>query len=330
MSKTFIPHASTSLNITVYLPGKAPVVVPQNTAQAELLKKAIEAGDLDAVEDALNVRQAVAKQSFGLITVDNDTLMFENEPLHNSLVTRILTVIRDAGNAGPLLAFLNNLMQNPSHRAVNETFDFLEHNDLPITDDGCFLAYKKVRHDFKDIYTGTMDNSPGQTPWMRRNLVNEDKNKTCESGLHFCSKSYLPHYGSSGSRSTDRIVVVKINPADVVSIPVDYNQAKGRACRYYVVEEITSDGIDVVTELKSDYKDTKKAGPAALTDSPQDVPAKKATTAPGKNSLTITQVRDIRSMLDDEWPLAQIAKVVGTSARTVARIRDGETYTDVN
>ena len=47
----------------------------------------------------------------------------------------------------------------------------------------------------------------------------------------------MSHYGSNGSG--DKIVLVKINPADVVSIPDDYGFAKGRCCRYEVVADIT-------------------------------------------------------------------------------------------
>lgn len=50
---------------------------------------------------------------------------------------------------------------------------------------------------------------------------------------------------------------------------------------------------------------------------------------PGQGILTPEQVREIRQYLSENWPLASIAKVIGTSPRTVARIRDGETYTYV-
>ena len=126
-------------------------------------------------------------------------------------------------------------MENPSLRAVEELYGFLEVCMLPITEDGHFLAYKKVRSDFKDIYSGTMDNSVGQVLDMPRNSVDEDKDRTCSSGLHFCAKSYLSHFGSWNS-SGNRVVVVKINPRDVVAIPSDYNNAKGRTCRYEVVD----------------------------------------------------------------------------------------------
>jgi hypothetical protein len=110
----------------------------------------------------------------------------------------------------------------------------LEKNALPITPDGHFLAYKKVRNDFLDIHSGTMDNSVGQIVEMERHEVNDNKDETCSTGLHFCGMSYLNHFGGSDSRT----VIVKINPADVVSIPSDYNNAKGRACRYEVIGEL--------------------------------------------------------------------------------------------
>ena len=67
---------------------------------------------------------------------------------------------------------------------------------------------------------------------MERNKVDDDKNNTCSTGLHFCGMSYLNHFGGA------RTVIVKINPRDVVSIPTDYDDAKGRACRYEVIGEL--------------------------------------------------------------------------------------------
>ena len=138
----------------------------------------------------------------------------------------------------PMVNFLYNLMQNPLQSAIAELYDFLEACDLPLTKDGCFMAYKKIRSNYKDIHSGTMDNSPGKIVEMPRDNVNEDRMQTCSRGLHFCSKSYLPHFGSSEG---NRIVLVKVNPKDVVSIPADYNNAKGRACKYEVISEHTGD-----------------------------------------------------------------------------------------
>jgi len=102
-----------------------------------------------------------------------------------------------------------------------------------------------------DIHTGTFDNSVGKICEMHRNQVCDDKDNVCSYGLHFCSIGYLPHYASSDG--TCRTMIVKINPRDVVSIPRDHNNSKGRCCRYEVVGEYTEDwrNKDVGSGFKS-------------------------------------------------------------------------------
>lgn len=139
---------------------------------------------------------------------------------------------KDGFPVTPLVKFIDNLMENPSARAVRELYGFLEKNNLPITEDGYFLAYKKVRGNYLDVYSGTMDNSVGKVVTMPRRKVNDNAEQICSEGLHFCSIDYLKHFGG------ERVVIVKINPRDVVSIPVDYNNAKGRCCAYEVVGEV--------------------------------------------------------------------------------------------
>ena len=315
-----IAHILSSLNVTVYVDGKG-TIVPNGTAQYDLILKAIADDDVQAVRDALNIRQAVVNSSFGRITLDGTTLKYDGYPLHGSLVNRILTVFKEAGNAAPLILFLENLMQNPSKRAVDELYGFLEACNLPITDDGHFLAYKKVNEDYTSIHDGKTDNSIGSKPSLPRNQVDEDKDRTCSSGLHFCSKSYLPNFGSGWGNN--RIVVVKINPADVVAIPSDYNNAKGRAWTYEIIDELPiAENGGEATEIKAGFEN-KYAAKSAPTPAPITVKVV------GKGSLTDAQVREIRGLLDEEWPLVSIAKLIKTSERTVARIRDGETYTHV-
>jgi hypothetical protein len=139
---------------------------------------------------------------------------------------------------------MENLMQNPSYRSVNELYGFLEANNLSITPDGHFLAYKKVRENYTDVHSGKFDNSVGKVCEMERNLVDDNKDNTCSFGLHFCSEGYLKHFGG------DRIMIVKINPRDVVSIPTDYNNSKGRTCRYEVVGEVGLDASDATEFTK--------------------------------------------------------------------------------
>lgn len=169
-----------------------------------------------------------------LYVADEETVPYE---VHNSLTDRVITMVRE-GQAGveTLINFLEKLMENPSRRAVNELYGFLEHNDIEIASNGNFYAWKKVRSNYLDIHSGTMDNSVGKTLKVARNMVDEDSNRTCSYGLHVCAKHYLPSFGGA---SGNRILKVEVNPADVVAVPADYKNAKMRTTGYVVLEDVT-------------------------------------------------------------------------------------------
>lgn len=160
-------------------------------------------------------------------------------PVDGLLSKRIISTIRDRGidGASMLINFLEKLMLNPSFRAVKELYGFLEHNDIELTADGHFLAWKKVRSTYMDVHSNTMRNAPGDVLRVERNLVDEDSERTCSYGLHVCAKSYLPSFGSC--TNTDRVVQVKVDPADVVAIPKDYNNSKMRCAGYVVLADVT-------------------------------------------------------------------------------------------
>ena len=172
------------------------------------------------------------------VEIKDGSINFHGRVVHNTLTKRIIGFIREGLPHEPLLNFFKNLMENPSKRAVDELYDFLEVGELPITEDGCFLAFKNVRSNYLDIHSGKFDNSVGKVCEMPRNAVDEDKERTCSYGLHFCSIKYLPHFSDGENGKT---MIVKINPKDVVAIPADYNNTKGRTCRYEVVAEYKED-----------------------------------------------------------------------------------------
>jgi hypothetical protein len=198
---------------------------------------AIKAQDYDAFLDHVDLTRKV--KDFVLnsdVQIVDGIINYKGESVHNTLTKRVISFMQQDLPFKPLLNFLYNLMENPSYRAVNELYDFLDVGELPITEDGHFLAFKNVKSDYKDIHSGTFDNSVGSICEMPRYKVDEDKDRTCSSGLHFCSIAYLPHFSDSNGGHT---MIVKINPKDVVSIPADYNNTKGRCSRYEVVAEYT-------------------------------------------------------------------------------------------
>jgi hypothetical protein len=137
--------------------------------------------------------------------------------------------------------FLNNLMKNPDSHSVEQLYRFMEHTKMPLTEDGYLLAYKIVTDDYKDKYTKRLDNSVGKEVSMPRNLVRNDPNVACADGLHFCSWVYAT--GFYNNKRTDRMMVIKIHPRDVVSVPFDHHNEKGRCCKYKVLYEIPMDEV---------------------------------------------------------------------------------------
>ena len=230
-------------NITIVINNK-PHTINKTHPTYEKVKEAIKTGQWDVVCNIIDPKKMVLNYGAGKLSVQGEKLFWNGVEFHNAMSKRMFQMLQEDLPIEPLVLFMENLMDNPSYRAVNELFGFLEKNNLPITSDGHFLAYKKVRENYKDVHSGTFDNSVGQTVTMERNQVNDNKEETCSAGLHFCSLGYLNHFGG------ERVVIVKINPRDVVSIPSDYNATKGRACRYEVIEEINKEQLNAIYQIQ--------------------------------------------------------------------------------
>jgi hypothetical protein len=210
--------------------------------------ESIKQKDWDGFVNLVNISKQV--EDYAGVEISDGALIVNGEVIHNTLTKRIVSFMGQGLPFDPMLKFLSNLMSNPSKRAVDELYDFLEAGELPLTEDGCFLAFKNVRSDYKDIHSGTFSNKVGDVCEMVRNRVCDNKDQTCSAGLHFCSIAYLPSFSDSNGGKT---MILKINPADVVSIPSDYNNTKGRCCRYEVVTEYKEDWRSKVNRGESGF-----------------------------------------------------------------------------
>jgi hypothetical protein len=224
----------TDRSITVVFIGESPKVITADHANFAKCKEDIKNRDWDSLRSNIDVESAVKRyvSVSGDIYIDNGVVKYKGEAVHNLIVDRILQFMTEDMPFEPLVKFLENLMQNPSYRARKELYAFLEHEALPITEDGHFLAYKAVRSDFMDIWSGTIYNGIGSVVKMQRSNVDDDCNRGCSSGLHAGSIDYVRGYGNDSSR----FLIVKINPANVVSVPSE-DSRKLRTCEYVVVSE---------------------------------------------------------------------------------------------
>lgn len=227
-----IPYILTEQSLTVVIEGKAHTM-QSNHPSFERAKEALSNEEWNRLENLFDVSKAVEDylDQDAQIEVKDGTVQFQGEVVHGMVVDKILDFMRKNLPYQPLVKFLGKLMDNPSSRAVDELYTFLEHKNMPITPEGNFLAYKGVNSDFKDCYSGKFDNRVGSVLEMRRNGVCDNADVGCSSGFHAGSYDYAKGYASGGGN----LMIVEINPADVVSVPKDCSCQKLRTSKYKVV-----------------------------------------------------------------------------------------------
>lgn len=316
-------------SLTAFVKGK-PYTVNRTAEIFNAAMQAVKEGSEQAFLNVVEIKKEIVKHfsDYADVVLEDNRLMYGNREITGLIAKRVMELLDHGLDVKPMLNFVSNLMANPSKRAVDETFGFVDACKLPITEDGCILAYRRVRADYFDQHSRTVPNKPahlftqeelnampivcgkqnevtvsvmdGRTfVDMDRNLVDEDKDRTCSQGLHFCSYEYLQHFPG------ERIIVVKINPCDIVAIPSDYNNAKGRTCSYEIVDEIALDG-------ESQY-----AMPVAEID--YDYAIDLETMVDGETSLRNFQ---IKQDLANGMSIRKAAVKYNLSRRQIARVRD--------
>jgi hypothetical protein len=168
------------------------------------------------------------------------SIMYRGTPMRGYAVDKLIELVHSGVDHTPLANFLEKLQKNPSAQTIEHLYTFLEYGRIPITKNGNFLAYKAIRKDWKDISSGTYDNSIGATPEMPRNACDDRRDMTCSYGLHVCSFEYLPRF----VHAKGHVVLCEVDPADVVAIPNDYNNTKMRVCKYRVMGEVEDYYLD--------------------------------------------------------------------------------------
>lgn len=206
-----------------------------------------------------------------IVHKEGKKIEIKSDELNNKL-TEFIQLLKKKGivkkNIEYIKPFLIKMFNNPYIDAVTELYDFCTAMDFEICEDGDFLAYKAVQKDLSSFY----DN--GATKHKLNEYVEVDKfdcdrTVTCSKGLHFCSSKYLEYYKNDNSV----ILVLKIDPRDVVAIPIDYNFQKGRCKRYLPVSIIKhGEKIDkkilnsISKDVKVDKQSTKSIRKVSRTD----------------------------------------------------------------
>lgn len=215
-----------------YLTSTAPADLDRNEVSRLMSPKGVVESYLRRVSDRVSFK--------------GNTLLFDGDEVNNSLADTIirLSTEDESGDPAKLVKFLENLMTNPSAHSREQLYDWISGRNITITNDGHFLAYKGLRNDFTSIHAGpgivnsveytntSLDNSPGNVVEFSRSKVVANSGIGCAVGLHAGTHEYASNFAQG------KLVLVKINPRDVVSVPTDCDAQKLRVCRYEVLEEV--------------------------------------------------------------------------------------------
>lgn len=244
-----VPYNITPDSITVFCKGRIHTVLSDRRTEYEELAEHLRGGEHDpeVIENLANREVYVSKKVTGVhgVEVKNGSVYYNGDPIHSTLTEKLLRLLDEGFDVTPWVNFLGRLMLNPSYRSREALYDFLEHFNAPITPDGKFIAFKRIRKDWTDVHTGKFDNSIGKLVQMPRHMVDDDNSRTCSAGLHVCADEYLSGFATG---SGYRTVVVEVCPSDVVSVPYDYNFSKMRCCEYRVLHEIETSDVEKVLE----------------------------------------------------------------------------------
>ena len=226
----------TGKKITVVLPNGQHKTAVEGDGNYEAVLTAIKNRDWGTIPDLLDPKTAIFNFSDGMFEVIDNTVHVEGKPVPAGLSKKIIGFAKEGLPYKPLLNFWKKLNNNASFHVVQSLFEFLERNEYPITEDGDIIAYKGVRADWTDRHSGTILNTIGKTISMPRNEVNDDPNLACQAGFHVANFAFASSYGHDG-----HMIMVSVNPENVVSMPNSYEFTKMRVCEYTVLSEVTQE-----------------------------------------------------------------------------------------
>ena len=252
------PYIVSEDTATLLYEGK-PYTLNSSRANFAPFKSALVEGDFETAINYLDIKKQIKEFADGELKVENGSVYYYGTQLHGKVVDKLLELLESGMKVGsPFIKFVKNLLDNPSNNSVEELYDFLSYKSLPIDDDGYVIGYKGVCSDgwskSGNTHTivlqgevnerGQIKNEVGDTIEVQRRSVDDNRQNQCSHGLHIGSFDYANSWASDG-----KLLLVRFNPRDAVSVPQDAECQKLRVCKYEVLEEIERDE----SEIKEPY-----------------------------------------------------------------------------
>ena len=232
----------------------------------------------EALDGFISVLDSDTETTF---TMGEDDRLYANGTLMPTAIARhVASIVRngdiaDETNFGDLkavLKFVEKTLGALTTDTQEQLFSWLlANNGFTLTADGDILGYKSVERTeggqlvsihsgpgsikARDPFTGQikvhnysnahLPNNPGTVVFMDRELVQHDPSVGCAPGLHVGTWNY-----AANQFVGDAMVLVKVNPAHVISVPYECEAQKMRVSSYEVIKEVPRE--DRVTERTFD------------------------------------------------------------------------------
>lgn len=191
------------------------------------------------------------------VALDGNALLFDGKPVNGILADTVVRHHAEGRSLQPIVNFMENLADNVTERSRNELFRWLTKEQLRIDDEGYVIGFRGLRADRHSQHSGGayvlsaedrargrdrgtwvdghVPNYVGSVVSLPRHAVDSDSGTDCSYGLHVGSEQYARTWGDS-----DTTIVVRVHPADVVSVP-EQDAQKMRVCRYEVLSDLNED-----------------------------------------------------------------------------------------
>jgi hypothetical protein len=234
---------------------------------------------MKAVSTANVVEEELRKTdltSIGLndrLTRSGSRIFMDGEPISPVLEREVISILdsKDPDTQKHWKAFalfIKDLYSNNTKYIREQLFDWLESNfessskGFTLLDDGRIVGYKGcansdgipmsemsglglVKEKGQDSFTeinGFIPNKVGSVVMMPRTMVTNDPAQGCSKGLHIGTWDYAYSWGSGF------VLTVAFSAADVVSVPIDCDYQKLRACKYEVLNITEQPSNDITLD----------------------------------------------------------------------------------
>lgn len=229
---SYVPHIVTADGLTMFYHGESLSVTASHPKWKDILE-ALRARDYDTVVRLTHLPTAFKpwEHADPEFQVRDGALYLGERALPSEMSEKALRMLESGQDPLPLFRCLRKLLRNPSATCQRAALVFFTKIGATIHEDGDFIAFKGVRHDYMDCHSGTISNRVGDHPKrLERWEVDDNSKVLCSRGYHVGDQVYARGFGQ-------RTMVAKFSPEDVVSIP-DECREKCRVTYYEIIAEV--------------------------------------------------------------------------------------------